>query len=144
MIGATSVDPRLVVLWLQTQAKHALTVYVLSSLLAFFDVMDPTTPGAVSRQRLATTPAILNLMKTRVSAPGAEWKEPGLKAVLLLKWTLFLAELRRRDAGLEHKDGFQTEALETNVWNAVQGDAFAYLSSLLSPSPSVNGNGNGD
>ncbi|VDB86731.1 unnamed protein product [Peniophora sp. CBMAI 1063] len=128
------------VLWLQQQPRHALTLYVLSSLLAFFDVVDPASAGATARQKLSTTPAILNLMKTRL-APGAEWKEPGLKAVLLLKWTLFLAELRRRDPGLEHKDGFQTEQLETNVWNAVQGDAFAYLSTTLarlspsSPSP---------
>lgn len=122
------------VLWLQLQPKHALTLYVLSSLLAFFDVADPASPGAVARQKLSTTPAILNLMKTRL-APSAEWKEPGLKAVLLLKWTLFLAELRRRDASLEHKDGFQTEQLETNVWNAVQGDAFAYLSTALSSAP---------
>jgi nuclear pore complex protein Nup205 len=54
-----------------------------------------------------------------------------LKATVLLKWTLFLTEARHRDPMLEHRDGFKTEELAIQIWNAVQGDAFTYLASAV-------------
>ncbi|KAJ7504139.1 hypothetical protein B0H11DRAFT_2349435 [Mycena galericulata] len=38
-----------------------------------------------------------------------------------------LGNVRHRNPQLEHRNGFKTEELETQVWNAVQGDAFTYL-----------------
>ena len=40
---------------------------------------------------------------------------------------MFLTESRHSDTTLEHRTGFKTEELETQVWNAVQGDTFTYL-----------------
>ncbi|KAI0297000.1 nucleoporin Nup186/Nup192/Nup205 [Multifurca ochricompacta] len=112
--------------WLQENPRHPISYYVLCSLLAAFDLVDPGSPGGTLRQKLATFPSILNLMKLKLS-PTEEWKEAGIKATVQLKWTLFLTEARHRDASLEHKDGFKTEELETNIWNAVQGNAFTFL-----------------
>jgi nuclear pore complex protein Nup205 len=64
---------------------------------------------------------------TKKLEPSAKWKDPNLKATVLLKWTLFLTESRHNDTTLEHCTGFKTEELETQVWNAVQGDTFTYL-----------------
>nr|GAT42508.1 predicted protein [Mycena chlorophos] len=63
-------------------------------------------------------------------AVGTEWKDPGLKATVLLKWTLFLSEACHRTAELEHRSGFKEE-FETQIWNAVQGDAFTPLALLV-------------
>ncbi len=112
--------------WLQENPRHHMSYYILCSLLAAFDLVDPGAPGGVLRQKLATFPSTLNLMKNKLS-PTEEWKEAGVKATVQLKWTLFLTEARHRDASLEHKDGFQTVELETNIWNAVQGNAFTFL-----------------
>ncbi|KAH9976638.1 nucleoporin Nup186/Nup192/Nup205 [Lactifluus volemus] len=102
--------------WLQENPRHPISYYVLCSLLVAFDLVDPDTPGGALRQKLATK-----------LGPTEEWKEAGVKATVLLKWTLFLTEARHRVASLEHKDGFTTEELETNIWNAVQGNAFTFL-----------------
>ncbi|KAF8124105.1 hypothetical protein EV363DRAFT_1541594 [Boletus edulis] len=45
----------------------------------------------------------------RIIAPTTIWKEPGLKATILLKWTLFMAETRHCDPTLENQQGFKTE-----------------------------------
>ncbi|KAH9982000.1 nucleoporin Nup186/Nup192/Nup205 [Russula compacta] len=112
--------------WLQENPRHPISYYALCSLLAAFDLVDPQTQGGVLRQNLATFTSTLNLMKRKLD-PTEEWKEAGVRATLQLKWTLFLTEARHRDASLEHKDGFKTEELETNIWNAVQGNAFTFL-----------------
>ena len=112
--------------WLQENPRHYMSYYILCSLLAAFDLVDPGAPGGMLRQKLATFPSTLNLMKKKLS-PAEEWKEAGVKATVQLKWTLFLTEARHRDASLEHKDGFQAVELETNIWNAVQGNAFTFL-----------------
>ena len=112
--------------WLQENPRHPMSYYILCSLLAAFDLVDPETPGGLLRQNLATFTSTLSLMKRKLD-PTEEWKEAGVKATLQLKWTLFLTEARHRDPSLEHKDEFRTEELETNIWNAVQGDAFTFL-----------------
>ena len=112
--------------WLQENPRHPISYYILCSLLAAFDLVDPQTPGGQLRQRLATYPSTLNLMRRKLD-PTEEWKEAGVRATLQLKWTLFLTEARHRDSSLEHKDGFRTVELETNIWNAVQGHVFTFL-----------------
>jgi hypothetical protein len=49
--------------WLQENLRHPISYYVLCSLLAAFDLVDPQTPGGVPRQRLATFPSTVNLLK---------------------------------------------------------------------------------
>ncbi|TFY78581.1 hypothetical protein EWM64_g5435, partial [Hericium alpestre] len=122
----THIEVERIVPWLQNNPRHPMTYYLLTVLLGAFDPVDPDSRVGQLRQVLATTPSLLSRMKDKLQ-PSTEWTEPGLKATILLKWTLFLTEARHRDPSLEHKEGFRTEELETNVWNAVQGDAFSYL-----------------
>lgn len=119
-------EVKTIVEWLSTSPNHSMTFYMLTAVLVALDPADPQSTGGRIRQLLATDTATLTFM-TRKLAPATEWKEPGLKATILLKWTLFLTEARHRDPSLEHRVGYKTEELEAQVWNAVQSDAFAYL-----------------
>ncbi|EGO28547.1 hypothetical protein SERLADRAFT_413403 [Serpula lacrymans var. lacrymans S7.9] len=116
--------------WLATNPNHPMTFYILAATLAAFDTVDPSTFGGQIRQHLAMEKATLLYMKNKLGQ-STDWKEPGLRATILLKWTLFLTEARHRDSTLEHREGFKTEELETQIWNAVQGDAFTYLVTTL-------------
>ncbi|KAJ6526561.1 nucleoporin Nup186/Nup192/Nup205 [Mycena vulgaris] len=116
--------------WLSTTPNQPLTFYLLTSALSAFDPVDPESVGGGIRNLLATSSDVMTFM-TRKLAPSAEWKDPGLKATILLKWTLFLTDARHRNPQLEHRSGFKTEELETQVWNAVQGDAFTYLAGAI-------------
>ncbi|KAJ3879118.1 nucleoporin Nup186/Nup192/Nup205 [Lentinula edodes] len=116
--------------WLVTNPNHSMTFYVLTTVLAVFDTVNPNTLGAQHRSHIANDKALVSFMTKKLDAT-TEWKEPGLKATVLLKWTLFLTEQRHREPGLENRDGFRTEELEVQIWNAVQGDVFLYLSTVL-------------
>jgi nuclear pore complex protein Nup205 len=115
--------------WLSTNPSHPLTCYMLAAVLAAFDssFSPPDSLSGAIRTRLVTDQTLLGYMKNKMDSLN-KWTVPGLKAVILLRWTLFLTEARRRDGSLESREGFRTEQLETQIWNAVQGDAFAYLS----------------
>ena len=115
-----------IVEWLSLNPNHAMTFYMLTTLLLSLNPADPQSYQGHLRRILATDISTMTYMTTKLAA-STEWKEPGLKATILLKWTLFLTEARHADSSLEHRTGFRTEELETQVWNAVQGDAFAYL-----------------
>ncbi|KAJ6461668.1 nucleoporin Nup186/Nup192/Nup205 [Mycena sanguinolenta] len=113
---------KIIVDWLSATPNQPMTFYLLTSVLSAFDPQSPRS----SRTNLATSGDLMTFMTKKLS-PSAEWKDPGLKATILLKWTLFLTDARHRNSQLEHRTGFKTEELETQVWNAVQGDAFKYL-----------------
>ncbi|KAJ6619045.1 nucleoporin Nup186/Nup192/Nup205 [Mycena sp. CBHHK59/15] len=117
---------KVIVDWLSTTPNHAMTFYLLTAALSAFDPVDPESAGGRFRTLLATDNSIMTFM-TKKLAPATEWKDLGLKAAVLLKWTLFLTDARHRNPQLEHRSGFKTEELETQVWNAVQGDAFTFL-----------------
>ncbi|KAJ3995979.1 nucleoporin Nup186/Nup192/Nup205 [Lentinula boryana] len=116
--------------WLITNPNHGMTFYVLTTVLAVFDTVNPNTLGARHRSNIANDKALV-LFMTKKLGSTTEWKEPGLKATVLLKWALFLTEHRHRDPSLENREGFRTEELEVQIWNAVQGDIFLYLSMAL-------------
>ncbi|KAJ7620549.1 nucleoporin Nup186/Nup192/Nup205 [Mycena polygramma] len=111
--------------WLSTAPNQSMTFYLLTSVLSAFDPVADS-----SRANLATNSDLMTYM-TKKLATATEWKDPGLKATILLKWTLFLTDARHRNAQLEHRSGFKTDELETQVWNAVQGDAFKYLALVV-------------
>ncbi|PCH43029.1 hypothetical protein WOLCODRAFT_121398 [Wolfiporia cocos MD-104 SS10] len=113
--------------WLDANPRHSMTYYVLSTVLAAFDTVDPTSIGGRRRQDATEGEQSLMAYMKRKLDVNARWHESGLKATVLLKWTLYLTEMRRRDPSLEAKDGFRADELETQVWNAVQGDCFTYL-----------------
>ncbi|EPQ55766.1 hypothetical protein GLOTRDRAFT_115998 [Gloeophyllum trabeum ATCC 11539] len=121
-------DVQRAVEWLSNNPQHAITYYILAATLVSLDSVDPLTIGGQVRGILALDEdrQLLPYMKKKLD-PATQWKEPGLKATVLMKWTLFLTEARQRNPELEDKDSFRTEQLETNIWNALQGDAFTYL-----------------
>lgn len=112
--------------WLSENPNHAITYNILTTLLVAFDSVDPESPGGKARKTLAMGNNLVSFMKAKLD-PAADWKDQGLKATVLLRWTLFLTETRHRDHSLENREGFKTEDLETRIWNAVQGDAFVFL-----------------
>lgn len=116
--------------WLAVNPYHAMTYHVLTGALCAFDPVDPESAGGKLRKALALNTSLVSFMKTKLD-PSAAWKDQGLKATILLKWTLFLTESRHRDHSLENRDGFKTEELETRIWNAVQGDAFVFLAQAV-------------
>ena len=116
--------------WLAVNSNDPMVFYILAATLAAFDPADPHSFAGKVRKNLAIDKATITYMKRQL-APTANWKEPGLKATILLKWTLFMTETRHRDPTLENQEGFKTEELESQIWNAVQGDAFTYLAATL-------------
>lgn len=124
-------DIRETVDWLASNHKHPMTVYILSSILAAFEPAASATNTNELRKRLSMDNELVSNMRTKLDPANSEWKEPGLKATILLKWTLFLTDTRHRDPPLEHIDGFKTEQLVTQIWNAVQGDSFVYLARIV-------------
>ncbi|KAF7300289.1 hypothetical protein MKEN_01353000 [Mycena kentingensis (nom. inval.)] len=113
--------------WLCSTPTQFLTFHLLTAVLSVFDPVAPG--GAVDTRRVQLTQS--DMMTYMSKKLATEWKEPGLKAAILLKWTLFLTEARHRDPSLEHRSGFKTEELEAQIWSAVQGDAFTYLSLVI-------------
>ncbi|KAI0789160.1 nucleoporin Nup186/Nup192/Nup205 [Abortiporus biennis] len=112
--------------WLHSNPRHALVNYMLQTVLGVFDPVPPSSIGGQARSRIIADKGLVGFMKQKLG-PLTEWQEPGLKATLLLKWTLFLTEVRHRDPSLEDRDGFRSDELETQIWNAIQGDAFTFL-----------------
>lgn len=116
--------------WLAENPYHALTYYFLAATLAALDPVPADSEIGAARGALVKDKFFMDYMKKKLD-PSSTWKEPTLKALILLKWSMFLTDARHRDASLELQDGFQTEELETQVWNGVQGDAFPYMSRLV-------------
>ncbi|KAI0759191.1 nucleoporin Nup186/Nup192/Nup205 [Irpex lacteus] len=120
--------------WLQANShlQNPLVLYVLVGVWNCWEIVDHNSQGGIVRKLMIRDATFVGTMKRKlnpVTAAGGqqEWRAPGLRAVLLLKWTLFLTEMRHRDPTLEDKDGFKTDELENQIWNAVQGDAFSWL-----------------
>ncbi|KAI0776838.1 nucleoporin Nup186/Nup192/Nup205 [Trametes elegans] len=116
--------------WLNGNPRHPMVYYLLPVLLAAFDVVDPNSVGGQARKTLFADGSLVAEMKRKLDV-SKEWAEPGLKATILLKWTLFLTSMRRAEPSLENTDGFKSDELETQIWNAVQGDCFTYLARIL-------------
>ena len=127
----TPADIQGAVNWLASNHKHPMTVYILSSILAAFEPAASDTNTNELRKKLSMDKELVSYMRRKLDPANSEWKELGLKATILLKWTLFLTDTRHRDPPLEHIDGFKTEQLVTQIWNAVQGDSFVYISRIV-------------
>ncbi|KAG5650971.1 hypothetical protein H0H81_010360 [Sphagnurus paluster] len=114
--------------WLARNPNHAMTFYLLTTVLSAFNTAPPNSDEWTRRQHNLLHKSLTDYMsRSMSSSPQIPWKDSGLKSTILLKWTLLQTEARHRDPSLENRDGFRTEELETQVWNAVQGDAFPYL-----------------
>ncbi|TFK29062.1 hypothetical protein FA15DRAFT_700346 [Coprinopsis marcescibilis] len=124
-------DLKALVDWLSSNPQHPMVLYILAAVYISFDPNDPETHIGSLRQQVATNNSLTTFMNQKF-APTTQWKESGLKAAVLLKWTMFITEARHNDASLENRAGFKNEDLETQVWNAVQGDAFMYLALAVS------------
>ncbi|KAL5524938.1 hypothetical protein ACEPAF_8807 [Sanghuangporus sanghuang] len=119
---------RQVLEWLEKNPKEDMTVYILSSIFAFFDKShsSPASQSAELRLKIARDAEAISFVRQKL-APGLEWKDSSLKAVVNLKWTLFLTEVRFRNESFENVEGFRNEDLAMQVFNAIQGDAFSFL-----------------
>ncbi|CCM02106.1 uncharacterized protein FIBRA_04183 [Fibroporia radiculosa] len=116
--------------WLEGNPRHAMTTSILTTVLAALDIVQPDSLGGRAREMLINDKSFMSYMKKKLDV-ATQWREPGIKATVLLKWTLFLAETRHRNPSLENVEGFKTEELETQIWNAVQGDCFTYQLRLV-------------
>ncbi|KAI0085599.1 nucleoporin Nup186/Nup192/Nup205 [Irpex rosettiformis] len=134
--------------WLQKNAheRNPLVLYVLVGVMNCWEIVDPNSDGGTARKLIINDAQFIGTLKRKLNpsttAPGAqqEWRAPGLRAVLLLKWTLFLTEMRHRDPSLEDKDGFKTDELENQIWNGVQGDSFSWLTRIMMTVHAKSGN----
>ncbi|KAI0695309.1 nucleoporin Nup186/Nup192/Nup205 [Cytidiella melzeri] len=120
--------------WLQKNchSQNPMVLNVMAGVMNCWESVDPSTVGGLARKQIAHDANLVATLKTKLNPPvtpaaQADWVVPGLRAVLLLKWTLFLTEMRHREPALEDRDGFKTDDLENQIWNGVQGDAFNYL-----------------
>ncbi|KAL1938972.1 hypothetical protein VTO73DRAFT_11125 [Trametes versicolor] len=116
--------------WLSANARHPMVCYLLPVVLAAFDSVDPNSPGGRARKNFFEDGSLVPEMQRKLDL-SKDWAEPGLKATVLLKWTLFLTTMRRADPSLENTAGFKSDELETQIWNAVQGNCFTYLARTL-------------
>lgn len=116
--------------WLTVNSNHPTTYHFLTATFLSLDPIDPNDTVTGLRQSLATDVGLLNYM-TKKLEPVTPWKDSSLKAAVLLKWTMFLTEARHNDITLENRPGYKADELETQVWNAVQGDAFQYLATAV-------------
>ena len=107
-----------------------MTFYILTAILAAFDPAGPQTYGGRVRRSLVMDKSMISFMKNKL-CPSSNWKDLGSKAVITLKWTLFITETCHRNPSLESSEGFKTEELESQIWSAVQGDSFIYLVTVL-------------
>ena len=121
---------RTVVDWLQSNPRTDMTLYILSAVLAAFDLSHSPSQSAGAELRSAVVKDasfVAFAKKSLVTSPASEWKEPALRAILSLKWTLLLTESRHRNSSLENMEGFRNEDLAMQIYNAIQGDAFTLL-----------------
>ncbi|KAK7682411.1 hypothetical protein QCA50_014616 [Cerrena zonata] len=126
----SSQDLNKMVDWLEANLKHPLVHYFLPTVLASFDSIEQDPKGGQKRKELLKDRTLTSFMKRKLDV-SSRWKEPGLKSTILLKWTLFCTEARHQDPTLEDTEGFRSNELETQIWNAIQGDCFVYLTRLL-------------
>ena len=111
-----------------------MVLYMLASTLTALDLpdtrhkhMNPASPPLYDDR-----PFVASFAKLLDNA--SEWKSPRLRAVLTLKWSLFIWVARHQDPDLVETSslppGFGDDDVEKRVWDAVQSDVFPYLSEM--------------
>ena len=110
--------------------NDSMIFYILTTILATFDPANPQTYGGRVRWSLAMDKSMISFMKNKL-CPSSNWKDLGLKAVITLKWTLFMTETCHRNPSLKSWEGFKMDELESQIWSVVQGDSFTYLVTAL-------------
>ena len=93
-------DIKAMVSWIQANTAHAMVYYLLPTVLSCFDIVDFDTVGGRARYAVATDASLITALKAML-APTTIWQDNGLKSVILLKWTLFMAETRHQHPDLE-------------------------------------------
>ncbi|OBZ74918.1 hypothetical protein A0H81_05368, partial [Grifola frondosa] len=120
MLSATEI-PKLVD-WLDANPRHPMTYYVLTAVLAAFDLLDPNSVGGKARRNLFSSSSLIAYMRKKL-AVSTEWREP-VDAV---------PDGRATPRPIPGEHGrVQVGELETQIWNAVQGDCFTYVARMIS------------
>ncbi|KAG6837756.1 hypothetical protein H0H93_001683 [Arthromyces matolae] len=119
---------KLTVDWLTRNMNHPMSYYMLTAALNALDSADPQSEEWSRRKSTVTNDKLNEYMGKVLSQSTSHiWKDPSLKSVIVLKWTLCQTEARHRDPSLETRAGFRTEELEGQIKSAIEGDAFVYL-----------------
>lgn len=126
-----SADLKVLVGWVALNPTHPTAYPLLAALLYSLDSEDPETQLGQSRLALGSDATFVSFMLKKLAPANHDWKDLGLKAVVLLKWTLYQIDARESDPRLESQPGFSSDELETQLANGVQGDSFVYLSRTI-------------
>ncbi|CAE6449212.1 unnamed protein product [Rhizoctonia solani] len=104
--------------WISTVSPdEPIMVYVLAACLATLD----------ASSQVASETSFVGLMKNELAK--TTWKIPETKAILTVKWCLFLIEASNGDG--RTTDVYSESDIEKLVTDSVRADAFRYLSVLL-------------
>ncbi|KEP47882.1 structural constituent of nuclear pore protein [Rhizoctonia solani 123E] len=104
--------------WISTVSiDEPIMVYVLAACLAALD----------ASSQLSSETALVGLIKSELAKPN--WRIPEAKAVITIKWCLFLIEAANGDN--RTTDVYSESEIEKLVTDSVRADAFRYLSLLL-------------
>ncbi|KAB5590005.1 Nuclear pore complex protein [Ceratobasidium theobromae] len=101
-------------------------IHVLAACLAG---LDATTP-------LGSDTAFVGQLKAEFAKPN--WRVPEVKAVLTIRWCLFLIEASNGNRSFEAAHGYSESDIERLVTDAVRADALRFLAMLLHFSRPLN------
>ncbi|KAF8523808.1 nucleoporin Nup186/Nup192/Nup205 [Gautieria morchelliformis] len=120
--------------WLAKKSQNEMLHYMLTSTLVALDLPDDFSTSSIpaSMSLYSDRPFISSF--TTLIDDKTQWKSPRLRAVVALKWSIFIWMARHRDPGLLEPStlpkGFSDEDVEMRVWEAVQSDVFPFLSEM--------------
>ncbi|KAF8592951.1 hypothetical protein BDV93DRAFT_567110, partial [Ceratobasidium sp. AG-I] len=115
-----------IISWLSSVSPEEPTmIYALTAALAALD----------ASTSLGSDHAFVGLVKSELAKTN--WRMPELKAVLTIKWCLFLIEASNGDPSFEGTNGYSEGEIERLVTEAVRTDALRYLSSLLNSARTI-------
>ena len=109
--------------------------YILTSILVALDLPDVdglSSPMPATAPLYSDRPFLASF--TNFVDDMSKWKSPRLRAVLALKWSIFIWMARHRDSDLLETSalpqGFSDEDVEKRVVEAVRSDVFPFLSEI--------------
>ena len=115
-----------IISWLSSVSPEESTmIYVLTAALAALD----------ASTFLGSDHAFVGLIKSELAKTN--WRMPELKALLTIKWCLFLIEASNGDPSFEGTNGYSEGEIERLVTEAVRSDALRYLSTLLNSARTI-------
>lgn len=118
---------------LAKKPQDDMVYYLLTSVLVALDLPDRNASDSPATVLLySDRPFIASF--TKFLDDSSQWKSSRLRAVISLKWSIFISIARHRDPDLLEAstlpEGFSDENVEKRVWDAVKSDVFPFLSEI--------------